>query len=78
MPSYPDILLHIDGKWRPARSGKSIPVVDPATEEAIGTVAWAEVADLDEALVAAQKGFEIWRRTSSFDREKSCAPPQRC
>ncbi|MBM3095358.1 aldehyde dehydrogenase family protein [Ensifer sp. T173] len=70
MPSYPDILLHIDGKWRPARSGKSIPVVDPATEEAIGTVAWAEVADLDEALVAAQKGFEIWRRTSSFDRGK--------
>ncbi|KQW50891.1 MULTISPECIES: NAD-dependent succinate-semialdehyde dehydrogenase [unclassified Ensifer] len=70
MPSYPDILLHIDGKWRPARSGKSIPVVDPATEEAIGTVAWAEVADLDEALEAAQKGFEIWRRTSSFDRGK--------
>ena len=70
MPSYPDTLLHIDGKWRPARSGKSTPVVDPATEEAIGTVAWAEVADLDEALEAAQKGFEIWRRTSSFDRGK--------
>ncbi|KQW72741.1 NAD-dependent succinate-semialdehyde dehydrogenase [Ensifer sp. Root127] len=70
MPSYPDILLHIDGKWRPARSGKSIPVVDPATEEAIGTVAWAEVPDLDEALEAAQKGFEIWRRISSFDRGK--------
>ncbi|WP_457580375.1 NAD-dependent succinate-semialdehyde dehydrogenase [Ensifer canadensis] len=70
MPSYPDILLHIDGKWRPARSGKSIPVVDPATEEAIGTVAWAEVPDLDEALDAAQKGFETWRRTSAFDRGK--------
>ena len=70
MPNYPDILLHIDGQWRPARSGKNIPVIDPATEEAIGTVAWAELPDLDEALNAAQKGFDIWRRTSAFDRAK--------
>jgi len=49
MTQYPDILLHIDGTWRPARAGKTIPVVDPATEETIGQVAWAEVADLDEA-----------------------------
>ncbi len=70
MSVYPDILLHIDGQWRPARSGKTIPVIDPATEEAIGTVAWAELPDLDEALGAAQKGFEIWRRTSAFDRAK--------
>ncbi len=70
MSVYPDILLHIDGQWRPARSGKTIPVIDPATEEAIGTVAWAELQDLDEALGAAQKGFEIWRRTSAFDRAK--------
>ncbi|HEV7304725.1 aldehyde dehydrogenase family protein, partial [Ensifer sp.] len=63
MAHYPDILLHIDGNWRAARSGKSIPVIDPATEETIGQVAWAEIDDLDEALAAAQKGFEVWRKT---------------
>ncbi|MFK0278145.1 NAD-dependent succinate-semialdehyde dehydrogenase [Ensifer sp. NPDC090286] len=68
MAHYPDILLHIDGAWRPARSGKTIPVIDPASEEAIGQVAWAEVEDLDEALAAAEKGFKTWRATSAFDR----------
>ncbi|RAS07146.1 aldehyde dehydrogenase family protein, partial [Ensifer adhaerens] len=68
MGHYPDILLHIDGAWRPARSGKTIPFIDPANEETIGQVAWAEVEDLNEALAAAEKGFKTWRATSAFDR----------
>ena len=47
---YKDTLLLIDGKWRPAQSGRTIDVVNPATEEVIGTVAHAGTADLDEAL----------------------------
>lgn len=70
MSSYPDVLLHIAGRWRPADGGKTIPVINPATEETIGTVAHATRADLDEALAAAKAGFDTWRKVSAFDRSK--------
>jgi succinate-semialdehyde dehydrogenase/glutarate-semialdehyde dehydrogenase len=68
--TYPNVQLYIDGKWRPAASGKTIPVLNPATEEVVGTVAHAEKADLDEALAAAEKGFKAWRTVSSLERSK--------
>ena len=43
----------IDGAWRPAASGRTLAVVNPATGQAIGTVAYADKADLDAALAAA-------------------------
>jgi len=67
---YPDVQLHIAGKWRNAEGDRSIPVFNPATEEKIGTVAHASRADLDEALDAAARGFEVWKKTSAFDRSK--------
>ncbi len=67
---YPDVQLFIDGKWRPAASGKTIPVLNPATEETVGTVAHAGKADLDEALAAAEKGFKAWRNVSPYERSK--------
>lgn len=70
MQPYPDVLLFIAGAWRKALSGKTLDVVDPATEEKIGTVAQAGVADLDLALEAAQKGFADWRRVSTLERAK--------
>ena len=56
---YPNVNLYIDGAWKPAASGKTLPVLNPATGEPIGTVAHAEKADLDPALAAAQKGFAV-------------------
>ena len=50
---YQDVLLHIDGQWRAATGGRTIPVLNPATEEVIGTVPHASQADMDEALAAA-------------------------
>jgi succinate-semialdehyde dehydrogenase/glutarate-semialdehyde dehydrogenase len=69
-PQYNNTLLHIDGVWRPALSLKVIPVVNPATEQEIGTVAHAGIADLDEALAAAARGFQVWRAVSAFERSK--------
>src|ERR1700754_1594382 len=66
----PNVQLYFDGKWRPAGSGRTIPVLNPATEEKIGTVAHADKADLDEALAAAQKGFKAWRMVSPLERSK--------
>src|SRR5271168_4013457 len=67
---YSDVLLFIDGQWSKAAGGRSIPVVNPATGEPIGTVAHADTSDLDRALEAADKGFRAWRRVSAFDRSK--------
>ncbi len=67
---YPNVQLLIDGQWKDARSGKTIVVLNPATEEKIGTVAHAEKADLDDALAAAEKGFAIWKKVSAYERSK--------
>src|SRR5215831_8899019 len=67
---YSDVLLFIDGQWSKAAGGRTIPVVNPATGEPIGTVAHADKNDLDRALEAAHKGFCQWRKVSAFDRSK--------
>ena len=67
---YADVSLFIDGTWTKAASGRTIDVVNPATNEKIGTVAHAERTDLDRALEAAEKGFRTWRKVSAFDRSK--------
>jgi succinate-semialdehyde dehydrogenase/glutarate-semialdehyde dehydrogenase len=70
MTSYPDTNLFINGTWRPASGGRTIDVIDPATGRRIGAVAWADRADLDEALSAADRAFPAWSRTSAYDRSK--------
>ena len=70
MTAYPHTELLIDGQWRPAADGRTLPVFNPATGEEIGRVAHAGRADLDAALAAAQKGFAAWRKMSAFDRRK--------
>ena len=67
---YPDTKLFIDGSWRDGTSGKVEPILNPATGKLIGTVAHASIPDLDDALESAVRGFELWRRTSSFERYK--------
>jgi succinate-semialdehyde dehydrogenase / glutarate-semialdehyde dehydrogenase len=66
--SHPSTLLLIDGEWRPARSGETLAIVNPATEETIGSVARASQADLDEALDAAKRAFPVWRAVSPLVR----------
>ena len=46
--------LLINNEWRPAASGKTMDVVNPATEEVIAQVASADRADLDGAVSAAR------------------------
>ncbi|TDK39556.1 NAD-dependent succinate-semialdehyde dehydrogenase [Rhizobium deserti] len=70
MTAYPDVKLFINGEWRDAIGGETLPVIDPATEEVIGKIAHARPADLDLALEAADKGFKVWRDTSAFERSK--------
>lgn len=67
---YPEVQLFIDGAWGKGASGKSQPVLNPATGEEIGKVAHADKADLDRALAAADKGFREWKKVGAFDRYK--------
>lgn len=67
---YQDTLLHVAGQWRPAATGATIPVVNPATEEIVGTVVHATVDDLAEAVAAANAGFSRWRKVSPLERSK--------
>jgi succinate-semialdehyde dehydrogenase/glutarate-semialdehyde dehydrogenase len=67
---YPDVLLHIDGEWTAAQSGKTLEVMNPATGEVNGTLAHAGIPDLDRALAAAEKGFAQWKKVPAFDRSK--------
>src|SRR2546427_5884372 len=50
---------------------RKIPVRNPASGEVIGHVAHADVADLDRALAAAQRGFEVWRNVSRSEEHTS-------
>ena len=66
MTIYPELKLYVDGAWH--TTADDLPVVNPATEEVIGRVPVACPDTLDEALAAAARGFETWRRTSPRDR----------
>ncbi|HUE64538.1 MAG TPA: aldehyde dehydrogenase family protein, partial [Rhizomicrobium sp.] len=63
----------IDGEWREAIARERIPVLNPATERQLGWVSLARTADLDAALVAAARGFSVWRRTAPLSRAKVLA-----
>ncbi len=68
--AYPSVQLHIAGAWRDGQGGKTLAVLNPATGAEIGRVAVAQTADLDDALAAAAKGFEVWRRTPAVERAR--------
>lgn len=68
--NYPNTQLLIAGQWQDATDGRTLPVYNPATGAEIGRVAHAGIPDLDRALEAAQRGFEVWRDTSALERQK--------
>jgi aldehyde dehydrogenase (NAD+) len=61
--------LFIDNEWRPAGSGKTVDVINPATEEVIAAVASADSADLDAAVAAARAALDgPWGQMSARER----------
>jgi len=68
MPTYPDVKLFIHGQWRDGAEGKTMAIIDPATEEEIGRLSMATQPDLDAALESTQKGFAVWREKGAFER----------
>jgi aldehyde dehydrogenase (NAD+) len=61
--------LLIDGEWRDAAGGKTMPVVNPATEEVIAEVASAAKDDVDAAVSAARAALSgPWGKMSARER----------
>ena len=60
--------LFIGGAWRPASSGETVSIPDPATGELVGTAALGGVEDARAALVAAQDAFPGWSATPVGER----------
>ena len=70
MSNYPHVQLYIDGHWREGAAARKLPVRNPATGELMGELACAETADLEVVAEAANRGFDVWRKISAFDRYK--------
>ena len=51
-------------------SGETYDVINPATEELLGKASKANNSDVQRALKSAEKGLEIWRNTSPWERAK--------
>ena len=61
--------LFINNEWRASASGKTMDVVNPATEEVIAEVPSAAVSDLDAAVGAARAALEgPWAKLSPRER----------
>jgi acyl-CoA reductase-like NAD-dependent aldehyde dehydrogenase len=50
--------LFVDGKWTRGSGNRTLTVIDPATEEAIGEVPDATVDDARQAILAARRAFD--------------------
>ena len=60
----------VDGEWVESSSGRSIDVLNPATDEAIGAVPVASSADVDAAVKAASEAYPEWRETAPVVRAR--------
>jgi malonate-semialdehyde dehydrogenase (acetylating)/methylmalonate-semialdehyde dehydrogenase len=53
----------IGGEWIKSRSERTMPVVNPATEELLAEVPLSVAEDLEEAVRKAREAFQTWRMT---------------
>lgn len=63
--------LFIGGQWRDSVSGGRADVIDPSTGRVIGTVADADVADVDSAVAAARAAFASGEWAGLSGRERA-------
>ncbi len=57
-----------DGKWHKSSNCETYEVINPANEEVLGQASKASPEDVNKALLSAQKGLEVWRKTPPWQR----------
>jgi len=68
--TYQPLSLYIDGVFLPADGRRELEVINPATQEVLGKLPCATRQDLDQALSAAQRSFDQWKRSSPMERSQ--------
>ena len=59
---------YINGEWIDSTSGETIEVVNPATEEVIGSIAKGNKEDVDKAVEASENVYIDFRNSSVKER----------
>ena len=63
--------LFIGGQWVPASGEATFQTINPANEQKLADVAFADAADVDRAVRAARKAYEkYWKKLKPADRAK--------
>ena len=63
--------LFINGKFVAPKSGKTFTSINPATEEVLAKIAYAELADVNLAVTAARNAFtKTWSKMPGAERGK--------
>ena len=63
--------LFIGGEWVASANAATFVTQNPATEEKLAEVAYAEAADVDRAVRSARRGYEkYWRKLRPSERAK--------
>jgi succinate-semialdehyde dehydrogenase/glutarate-semialdehyde dehydrogenase len=70
MMVYPELYLLVDGQRLGREGRRTVPVVNPATEEILGELPLANASDLDAALEAAKRAWPVWRALGPQQRGK--------
>ena len=67
----PEYGLFINGKFVPAKGGKTFTTINPATEETLTKVAFASSSDVDKAVAAARAAYsKVWSKMPAAERGK--------
>jgi succinate-semialdehyde dehydrogenase/glutarate-semialdehyde dehydrogenase len=62
--------LYLDGKWCDADSGRTLGVINPATEEVIADIAYGGRAETRRAIEAAARAMPAWMKRTAWERAK--------
>ncbi len=62
--------MYINGKWCEAEDGRTLGVINPATEEVITEVAYGNRGDTRRAIEAAHQAMQSWMKTTAYERAK--------
>lgn len=67
---YNNVKHFINGEWVESTGNETIDVINPATEEKMGTISAGTEEDLDKAIKAARKAFPSFSNTTREERVK--------
>lgn len=65
---YQKLSLYINGEFLSGDGRQTQDIINPATQEVIGSLPHASQGDLDLALQSAEKAFQSWKKSSPMDR----------